>query len=162
MKHSSSQRGYSLIELVIYLGLFAFLSMILIRSLVTVMRTYAQAQNYRALQNNGELIMERITREIRSGTTVTTSTCPTTSSTLTIASTGGHTNIFALVGSKIQLTSDGTTRDISTTEVTVSSLSFCSYSTPTSRAVKVKVVLTSKTGLAIPWYTTIVVRDQTS
>ncbi len=173
MKKKILQNGYSIMELLIYIALFAFLSVVLVRSLITVMKTYATAQSYRALQNNGELIMERITREIRNGTTATTSSCLTTPGTLSIVSTdtnnATHTNSFAVLNSKVQLTTDtDSALNISTDEVSVTSLTFCSFnnvSTATpivtvSKGIKVKLVLSTNRGhiVSVPFYSTVLLR----
>ncbi|MBP6904565.1 MAG: hypothetical protein KBB91_00725 [Candidatus Pacebacteria bacterium] len=163
----TSQHGYSVLELLIYIALFAFLSVVLIQSLVTVMKTYTQAQSYRALQTNGEFVMERITRELRNGTTATTSACATTPGTLSIASTdsGGtsHTNVFMVADAKAQLVTDGAGAvDLSTTEVSVTSLTFCSLTTPVGQGVKTTLVLSTTKGIPISasFYSTIVLRGQ--
>ena len=160
------QSGYSLLELLIYIALFTFLSVVLVQSLITVMKTYAQAQSYRALQNNGELAMERITRELRNGSTASTSACVATPGTLSIASSDAsgdtHTTVFGVNTGRVQLTIDGASpSDITTDEVAVSSLTFCRFTTPVGSAVKAVLVLTTTKGVIVsaPFYTTIVLRD---
>ncbi len=153
MIKNNLKSGYSLIELMIYIALFALLSIVLVRSLITVMRTYTTAQTYRALQNNGELAMERITRELRSGTTVTASACGTAPGTLSIASTDAssvaHTNAFAVSNGKVALTTDGgSANNITTSEVSVTYLTFCRFTTTDGTGVKT--VLTLQTTSANP------------
>jgi len=143
MKKQSVQSGYSLLELLIYVALFALLSIILVRSLVTVMRTYATAQAYRALQNNGELIMERITREVRAGRSISgVSQCPTTASTITITDSAATTTTFGVSAGVVQIGGI----PLSTSEVSVSSLALCSFTTTTGIGVKTKLVLTTTQG----------------
>ena len=162
------QGGYSLIELVIYIALFAVLSVVLVKSLVTVMRTYGTSKRYRALQNNGELVMERITRELREGTTATTSSCATTIGTLSIASTDAsstsHTNAFAVQNGIVQLTTDGgTANNISTSEVSATALTFCPITTATTTAVKVTLTLNTlanSNSTSASFYSTIILRGQ--
>lgn len=144
-----SQSGYSLIELVVYIALFIFLSIVITNSLLSVMRTYTTAQRYRALQNNGELIMERLTREVRNGSgTTILSECSTNPGTISISSTDtnnvAHTNIFTVSGGLALLQTDGGgTTPISTNEVTVSVLKFCRVATPTGNGIKISLTLTT-------------------
>jgi|GEM_PF-2563998 len=164
---TSRTGGYSLMELLVYIALFALISLVLINALITVMRTYASAVRYRTLQNNGSLVMERITRELREGTTATTSVCATTPGTASIASTDtanvAHTNTFSVSNGIIQLATDGgAATNLSTSEVTVTSLTFCPITIGTGAAVKTKLVLTT-TGTApysATFYSTIVLRGQ--
>ncbi|HWC57511.1 MAG TPA: hypothetical protein VG621_00965 [Candidatus Paceibacterota bacterium] len=151
MTASRRHNGYSLIELVVYIALFILLSLVLIQALVSVMRTYATGARYRALEDNGELVMERITRELRNGSTATTSTCPTTATTITLASTdasgGTHTTIFGLSGGNVTLATDGgSAQAISTSDVTASTLTFCSFTTAVGTGVRVHLVLATTRG----------------
>lgn len=161
------QSGYSIMELVVYIALFVVISLVLIRSLLTVMRTYAAAQSYRALQNSGELAMERITREIREATTASASTCATTPGTLSLSGTdtngASHSAAFSVSGGTLRLAIDGgSASSLTTSEVTVSSLTFCSFTTAVGTGIKTKLVLTTTKGVITPatFYSTILLRGQ--
>lgn len=161
------QSGYSLLELVIYIALFALLSIVLIRSLITVMKTYATASQYRTLQNNGEIIMERITRETRLGSLITTSACPTNSDSVTITqkddSGNSQTVSFALSSGQLNLTdTDGTTALLSNAQVSVQAANFCTFSTAVGTGMKVFVSLatTATPMIQANFYSTVLIRGQ--
>ncbi len=165
MRHLTRQSGYSLLELLIYIALFTVISLVLVRSLVTTMRTYAAAQSYRALQNNGELAMERITRELREGTTATTSACATTPGTLSISGTDStgtaHSAAFSVSSGAVRLAiNGGSASNLTTGEVTVSSLTFCSFTTAVGTGIKTKLVLATTKGVIAnaTFYSTILLR----
>lgn len=168
LKHKNKQAGYSLLELVIYIAFFIMLSILIVRSLVSVMRTYKSASDFRSLQNNGELIMERITREIRLGNSVSTSSCPTLSDNMTLNSKdeSGESQIVKFnlsnEGDVILTNTDGVAAAISTAEVTVSTLSFCTFTTGESQGVKSHVVLVTKSvnPVTADFYSTILLRGQ--
>lgn len=164
---SFKQSGYSLLELVIYIALFALLSLVLIRSLFTVMKTYKTASQYRTLQNNGEIVMERITRETRLGNLITTSACPTNSNSVTITSKDDSGNSktvsFALTSDQLKLTDqDGNTAALSNTRVSVQTANFCSFSTPVGTGLKVFISLTTTSTPSIQanFYSTVLIRGQ--
>jgi Tfp pilus assembly protein PilW len=161
MRNLSLQRGYSLLELVIYLALFTLLSIVLIKSLVTVMRTYATAQSYRALQNNGELVLERITREVREADSFSGGTYGINPGTLGLSANGQITT-FSVVNGAVQINDNGTTGILTTSEVTVTSLIFKQITTTTTKGVKVELTLTTASGYSnsISLYTTIMMRGQ--
>lgn len=161
------QAGYSIFELIIYIALFIVISLVLVRSLLTVMKTYAAAQSYRALQNNGELAMERITRELREGTSVSASSCATTPGTLSISGTdssgAAHTEAFSVSSGVLQLaTNGGSASALTTSEVTVSSLTFCSLTTSVGTGIKTMLTLTTTRGVisSATFYSTILLRGQ--
>jgi hypothetical protein len=165
LRSISSEGGYSMMELVVYIALFVLISVVLINALTTVMRTYASAVRYRTVQNNGNLVMERITRELREGKSATTSACATTPGTVSIASIDAasvaHTNTFSVANGTVQLTTDGgAATNLSTSEVTVTSLTFCPITLAAGSAVKTTLVLTTtgNTPYSTTFYSTIVLR----
>lgn len=160
------QHGYSLIELVIYIALFTLISVVLVKSLVTVMGTYATAQGYRRLQSNGEFIMERITREVRDASDITASSVfdvhPGTLSLTGTDEEGDPTAVsFSVSGGVVQINDNGTVGNLSTSEVVVNSLIFKEVNTSIGEGVKVELSLTTANGYIVsaPFYTTVILRD---
>lgn len=144
--HNKKNGGYSLLELIIYIALFAVISVLIVRSLVTVMKTYAKAQNYRRLQNNGELVMERITREIRNSKSITNGVYTTNPGSLTLVQdTEGvpQTVEFLVSNTSVQVTVDGSTAPLSTTQVTVTNLIFRTVVTTQGVGIKTELTLTT-------------------
>jgi len=159
------QKGYSLLELVIYIALFTLFSIVIIRSLVTVTQTYATAAAYRRLQNNGELIMERITREARNASSISNGTYGTNPGAVTFVGTDtddvSHTVSFAVVNGAIQVTDNGVSSNISTTEVSPTSFIVRHITTADGEGVKVELQLTTANGYIVsaPFYSTIMLRE---
>jgi len=146
MKKFQSQKGYSLIELVVYIAIFAMLSVVLTRSLVTIIRTYASAQSYRTLQTNGELVMERLSRELRDATTISSATYDSSPGAIALSGTdaGGavHTATFDVSGGAIRL--DG--NNLTTTDVTVTSFILRRMTTAVGSLIKIELTLTTNRG----------------
>jgi Tfp pilus assembly protein PilW len=166
MTYKQTQQGYSLIELVIYIALFTMISIILVRSLLEVMSTYATAQGYRRLQNNGELIMERITREVRDASDITASSIlGTNPGTLALTGTDSDENdtavTFSVSNNAVQINDNGDVGNLSTSEVAVTSLIFRSITTAVGEGVKVELTLTTTNGYIVSssFYSTIMIRD---
>lgn len=157
-----------MIELIVYLAIFTVISVVLVTSLTTIMRTYARAATYRTLQSNGELVMERIVREVRQAATITTgsSTFGSSPGVLALSGTdaGGttHTITFDVASSAVRVTDNGTTNNLSTSEVAVSSLIFRRISTSVGEGVKVELTLATTTGTAVSanFYSTIILRGK--
>jgi len=161
-------KGYSLIELLIYIALFAILSVVLIQSLVTSFRVYAASQSYRRVQAEGELSMERIVREIRSATTITTSTSTFDSSPGVLALVGTdsvgatRTVTFSVSNGQLQINDNGTSGALTSTKVSVGTLIFRKITTTYSTAVKVELTLTTTVGqtLTSSFYDTVILRGK--
>lgn len=161
-KRITMQAGYSLLELVIYIGLFALLSIVLMQSLMSVVRTYAAASRYRTLQTNGEIVMERITRSVRGAQTVATSLCGASSGTLVTTDSVGSTNAFALSSGTLTLAVDGgAASPLTTSEVSVTTFTVCPITTPVGSGTKVTLTLatTDSTPTTASFYTTTMSRQ---
>ncbi len=167
MKQQNYSKGYSLIELVIYIALFVVISIVIVQSLVFVMKTYANARSFRALQQNGELVMERITREVRQSNTVSTasSVFGVTPGTLVVSglTSGGsaYTDTFSVVNGAVQLSTTGVISTLSTNEVVVNALTFWNITTANSDAIKVRLDLTTVKAPIVSksFYSTIILRE---
>ncbi len=71
MKYNKSQLGFSLIEVVVYVSIFAMLSVVVINSYIVIVASFNRTQTNRDLQESGNTVMERISREIRQAKSVT-------------------------------------------------------------------------------------------
>lgn len=153
--------GYSLIELLIYVALFAMISVLLVHSLVVLMRTYANANGFRRLQNNGELIIERITREVRDAESISSGTFGTHPGTLTLVNDGDPV-VFAVSNGVVNITEEGVTNILSTNQVSVTNMVFRRITTQSGEGVKVELTLTTTGGVIRTgsFYSTVLLRTQ--
>ncbi len=65
-----NNHGFSLIEIIIYLSIFTMLSVLVINSFITVMRSFSTTRENISLLEAGINSMERISREIRQSNVV--------------------------------------------------------------------------------------------
>ncbi len=167
MQKYKLSKGYSLIELVIYIALFAVISAVVVQSLIFVMKTYANARSFRTLQQNGELVMERITREVRQSNNILTasSVFGTTPGILTVSGLNSdltqYADTFSVTNGVVSLSTNGTVSNLSTNEVLVSNLTFWNITTTGVKAVKVQLSLTTNNNPTVTktFYTTVVLRE---
>jgi type II secretory pathway pseudopilin PulG len=71
---TSKNRGFTLVETVVYIALFILLSVVVIDALFMTAKVLRQARTTRAVTSAGEAAMERMIRDIRFGSGVTTLT----------------------------------------------------------------------------------------
>lgn len=162
------QSGYSLLELLIYVALFSALSVLLVKSLITSLNVYAAAQSYRRVQAEGELAMERIVREIRSATSITTasSTFDSSPGTLVLVGTdsagASRTVTFSVVSNQLQINDNGTVGTLTSSTISISSLIFRRITTSYSSAVKVELTLATSVGRSVSasFYDTVILRGK--
>ena len=57
--------GFSIIEIIVYIAIFAVMSAVIINSYITIFSSFSNTQTMRNLLESGHTAMERISREIR-------------------------------------------------------------------------------------------------
>lgn len=166
MKYYFFNKGNSLIELIVYLAIFSILCLVIIRSLITAMTIYSQAQGYKKLQTQGELVMERFTREIRQATTAS-GTYDTNPGSLTLTGKDingvAQTVAFGIANGKVTVSVNGGVQSqLTGGNIAPTSLIFRNVVTTKGTAIKVELVLATTTGgsISAPFQTTVFLRGK--
>ncbi len=68
--HRNTKKGFSLIEVVVYVSLFSTLSGVAMASLFASVRAFNELRISRDINDSSVTIMERLTRDIKSATTI--------------------------------------------------------------------------------------------
>lgn len=163
MKKIFNKKGYSLLELVIYLALFAALSMVLVNIAVVGYKAYRTVRVNRDFTENGLLAIERISRTVRSATDASNSSTFGSNPGVLILTTSTGTSTFDVSNGALRLTettASGTTvGNITGGIVTVSSLVFDKITTSKGQAIKTAITLTySATSRSETFYVTTILR----
>lgn len=149
MKRNNRQKGYSLVEAVIYTALVAAISILLVGCLFMMHRAFKETQSQRDLLDSAHTAMERMTREIRTASDINAgSTLGTAPGVLLLDTTdsGGtaKTVQFSLSGTTLRLTDNGVYYgDLTTGKVSVNSLIFREIPTANGTAVRIEMTLES-------------------
>lgn len=156
--------GYSLIETLIYLALFAMLTIVFVNSVIVSMKSFSQIQMNRDFASGGTLALERITREIKGATSVGASTLNTSPGLLTLNTTDSSGNaktvLFDVSNGMLRLTENGSvTGNLLGPNVVVSSLIFKTVTDAQGSAIKVELALQNTKGtITKNFYATAVVK----
>ncbi len=167
MNKSNYTKGYSLIELLVYITLFITISLVVMQSLLYAMKTYSNARTYRSIQQNAELAMERITREIRQADTISVTGNVFGSSPGTLVISGindlgnSFTDSITVAGGAVQITTNSVASTLTSSEVIVNDLTFWNISAAASDAIKLKMTLSTTRPPVITksFYTTVILRN---
>ena len=110
------QRGFSLLELIIYLAITIVVMVVLAESVVVMLRVRERNLANREVQQNLRFVMARIERALTQATAVT-GTYPANTLTLTI---GGDTTTFRIASNVLQIQEGaaGSFLDLTTSKVT--------------------------------------------
>lgn len=167
-KHKQS--GYSLIEMVVYLAIFTFMSIAVINSFIVVMASFSTTSTNRDLLESGSTAIERMSREIRQANNIDTanSVLGTSSGVLQLNSTdssGGATVVkFNTSSGALNLYQAGTlTGNLLGQNISVTSLVFRRINTTIGEAVKIEMTLQdtkSKNLTTANFYDTVILRGE--
>lgn len=147
------KQGYTLIELIVYVAIFAVFSVLATNSLLTMTRVFAENRVMRDLNSGAVVSMERISREIKGANSidVALSTFSSNPGVLTLNSTDAsgvaRTVKFYVSDGILKIDENGTyLGDLTSQYVTVSNIIFRTFSTPQSSVIKIEMTLTSTRG----------------
>lgn len=141
-KHRQN-RGYTLVETLFYLLLFIVLALPVLNAIITMARAFRETTVQTELGEGGS-IMERLSRETRKASNLTLLSASDLKLDTTDDAGVAKTVEFQLNGSNIRLLENNSlTGNLNTPNITVSSLTFTSITTPSGKAVKIYLVITS-------------------
>ena len=163
MKKIKTNKGYTLIEMLFYIVLFAMLSAVAINSLIVMMRSFKEVGIQREIAQGGE-IMERISREIREADKINSVVDVNGDLKLDTKDDAGADKLveFVLTNSNIRLLENGNyTGDLNSPNVKVGALTFNQINTTKGEALKVFLTISSKKdsqNRSYQYYDTVVLR----
>lgn len=153
MMHMTRTKGFSIMELIVYVAIFGLVSVVVINSFVVVLNSYATTRTNRDLMESGLEVMERMSREIRQAKSIdlinsTFGTSPGVLQLNTTDSSGNAQTVkFIVESNKINLYVNNTyVGVILNYNISVSSLIFRRISTSQGDAVKIELTLQDTPG----------------
>jgi type II secretory pathway pseudopilin PulG len=156
----NKKNGYTLLETLFYISIFAILSIAVIDSLITMSRSFKETTTQAELMQGGD-IMEKISREIRQAQSITSITG---SSDLKITNTDGSQSEFLLSNENVAFSENNVFVDnLNDSNIEVTSLIFTQVNTIQGEAVKISLSVESKDDLSNRtenFYDTVVLRGQ--
>lgn len=171
---NSSQKGFTLVEMIIYVAFFAMLSVLAINATIMVMRSFYTLRINQSISQSATTAMERISREIRNAYNVDTAnstlgTSPGRLTLLTKTDTGTLTTseFYVTAGNQINMKAGGVdqgslmTKTVTATNLVFRLITTSNASTTISKAVKVDMTLAdNRSGVSktVKYYDTIVLR----
>lgn len=161
LKIKNLEGGYSVIELLFYIALFAILTITVINVMITMAKAFRETAIQAELVQSGN-IMERISREVRQAYDI--SSISSTDLKLSTKDSGGanKTVEFLLSSTNLQLLENSVfTGNLNTPNVKVTSLTFTQITTVKGKAVKIALTVKSNNdalGRTQDFYDTIVLR----
>lgn len=169
MEIKNRQRGFTLVEMVIYIAFFAMLSILAVDATMVVMKSFHTLRLSQSVNQSATVAMERMSREIRNAYSydVLQSTLNTNPGRLTLNtkdSGGANTTIefYMTAGNQLGMKEGGVDKGLLVTKsVKLTNLIFRPITTLNSKAIKIEATLEdtrSTTVQTVKFYDTIVLR----
>lgn len=148
VNHVKMNKGFSLVEILVYVGIFSIISIAVITSSVVVMSSFSKTRDIRNVLETGNIVFERITREIRQSSSVdlANSILSSNPGSLQLNSTdisgNPRTVKFIIENGALNLYQNGTLVDnLLGYDVVVSNLIFRRITTTAGEAVKIEMTV---------------------
>jgi type II secretory pathway pseudopilin PulG len=122
--HRLNQKGTTLIEMLVVMGLLAGLLIIVASVFTSAADVQSQSKGYSSTLASGRFIMARLNYDISRASAVTTPSSLGASAPSLGLTIGGNTYTYALSGNDLQLTDNTGTDNLNSDDVTVSNVSF--------------------------------------
>lgn len=162
LKNKNNQKGFNLVETVIYVGLFAIVSVVVLSSISISSKIYRTARVNNLITQSGNTAMERITRSIRSANSVTAnSVLGSALGVLELLNNDGSVVKIYLSNGSVMMNENGVlSGNLTNQNLSVPSLFFYKITTPNGVAIKTELLISyTGTGVVEKFQTTTVLRN---
>ena len=128
-KKFEKQKGFTLIELVIYMGIFCLLMVVMLQLLTAIFDVQLESQSTSAVSQDGRFILNRLTYDINNSINVISPTIGNQGTSLVI-SDGNVTYTYQLLNGNLTLTNNitGTKDQLNSVNTSLSNLNFLTLS----------------------------------
>lgn len=139
-------RGFTLVEFIVYMGIFSVLLLMLTRMFTSTLDTQLETESISNIEQDTRFIFMRLNHDVQAADNIIVpETIGSTSSTLQLT-INGLTNIYALNDGNITLTNNNGTNVVNNYDTTISNLSFLRLgNTGGKNTITVSFTITGKT-----------------
>ncbi|HYK08069.1 MAG TPA: type II secretion system protein [Candidatus Eisenbacteria bacterium] len=163
MRKINLQSGFTIIELLLYMGVFSILLVILLQLFSSILSTHSESQATSSVDTDGAYIMARLAYDIHNSTDITfplLAASPNNSCTATPASTTCHLSLVGVVtqygldsSGNLNITVGGIAFPVNSPETSLTTITFTTLGNPVDpqkdpnpkKSVQISFTLKSKT-----------------
>ena len=154
LKDKTQKKGFSLIEVLLYVGLFTMLSVMSMSALFQTIKAFNDLRISRDINDSSVRVMERLTRDIKSATAVdiansTFSSSPGRLTLSTVNASGTLMTVeYYVTGSSIHIKENGVDKgSLMSSKTTVNAVVFYYINTGATLGIKIDLHLSSSRGV---------------
>jgi len=120
---SQINKGFSLVELLIYMGLMSIFSMVLLDIFTTTLNQKLASESTSALSYDSRYILSKLSYDINNSDTITSPLLGVTSSALQFTASGSA-NTYSLINGNLDKTSGGVSMNLNGTDTGIDAITF--------------------------------------
>lgn len=147
LNNSRFPRGVTLVELLIYMGIFSIFLLVLTDMFVSILELRKESEAVSAVDIDSRYLLSRLAYDISRATSITTpatSGVPGTNNLSIVI--GGITYSYAIFGNQLQVTNDLGVDSLNSSETTISNANFQKIGNPAGKdTIKIQLTINSKT-----------------
>lgn len=117
-------RGFTLVELIIYMGIFSIFLLVLTSMFTSILDSQFETNSITSVEQDGRFILRRLTNDIQSSSSINVPSAIGASSNSLQLVINGITNTYTLTNGNLTLTNDKGTNNLNNYDTTISNLSF--------------------------------------
>jgi type II secretory pathway pseudopilin PulG len=149
-KYINTQKGVTIVELIIYIGLLSIFMLVLVDVFVSILNAKLESESTSALNQDARYIYSRLAYDVANADTMTLPAILGVSENTLKITTAGVTDTYSRDGSgNLNLTSGATTMKLNGADTALTNLSFTRIGTPLGKPT-VKVSFTIKSLIILP------------
>lgn len=142
---ASSRRGFTLVEMLMFLGIFSVLLVMLTGIFTSSLDVQKETEATSNVQQDGAYIISRLIYDIARATSITTPDAIGSQYTTLVLVIGGVTNTYALSGGNLTLSDGSVTDQLNGYDTTISNLTFTRYGNVGGKnTIQINFTITSK------------------
>lgn len=118
------KKGFTLVELLLYMGLLAIFLVVLTEIFVTIMEVRLESEATSSVEQDGRFMVSRFAYDISRASAITTPANLGDTTSLLVMTVGGDTFRYAVSGGNLELTNANGTDNLNSSQSTISNQSF--------------------------------------
>lgn len=144
-KYQRSSKGFTLVEMLVYMGLLSIFLVVQMDILVSVLETTRSSEANSSVAQDGRFILSRLGYDIQRASAITSPASVGSSSNTLTLTIGGVSHSYALTSGNLVLTNNLGSNNLNSNQTTVSAVNFTKIGSSTRETVKLEFAVGSVT-----------------
>ncbi|HSE29247.1 MAG TPA: type II secretion system protein [Candidatus Saccharimonadales bacterium] len=144
MKNIFDKAGFTLVELIIVMGITSIFVVVLTDIFVSLTAAKLESEATAAVVEDGRFILARLTYDVERSTTITTPLILGSSGSTLVLNIGGTSHTYALSGENLTLNNSSTTSNLNSNRTAISGITFQKLGNSGTQTVRVTFTVTGQ------------------